>query len=122
MKRQTSAPATAMVNADYEWLSENPSHEHRAPRDRTVPSRKQGNYEQAGGGMSMPILGSRPVLQSHFIQDGRTAPRVKSQRCWITEAATHSVTASDRRSFFSEAACQEQNVLPQFPRSLLLTP
>ena len=72
--------------------------------------------------MSMPILGSRPVLQSHFIQDGRTAPRVKFQRCWITEAATHSVTASDRRSFFSEAACQEQNVLPQFPRSLLLTP
>jgi hypothetical protein len=53
-----------MVNADQEWLSENPNQGHRAPRDRTVTSLKSGQYVQAGGPLSMPFsaLAHRRVL------------------------------------------------------------
>jgi hypothetical protein len=64
MKGQTLAAATGMVNADQEWLSENPNQGHRAPRDRTVTLLKWGSMCRPGGPLSMPFsaLAHRRVL------------------------------------------------------------
>lgn len=76
MKRQTTAAATAMVNTDYEGLSENRSDGHRAPPGiGRLLRRNRGNYEQAGGALSMPFSALARFCRATRRDAGR-APRL----------------------------------------------